>query len=209
MKTIDAKYVLLDVVGDSNLYSTIYDKLFINDSCKCVDYGNKPKEIVLLSLDKEDSIKVGDLVYNGYVIFECDDTNTIVNRDYLYKVLAKQSQIMEKDIDYAIEQYNTTGKFGEVKVGVIDWMDVNGNIAFGGNRYQAEFMNGFINIYYGNTEDKRIYTEEELRPLLEECLNLIGYIDTPIGRKTYSEDVVSMVKNMKSWIDKNNIMIKY
>lgn len=50
---------------------------------------------------------------------------------------------------------------------------------------------------------KGMYTEEELNPLFDECFNLIGYIDTPVGRKKYPEDVINMVKSIKQWFKQN------
>lgn len=39
--------------------------------------------------------------------------------------------------------------------------------------------------------------------LIESIQNLIGYIDTPIGRRTYPDEVVSSVKNLKKWLEQN------
>ena len=50
---------------------------------------------------------------------------------------------------------------------------------------------------------KGMYTEEELNPLFDECFNLIGYIDTPVGRKKHPEDVINMVKSIKQWFKQN------
>lgn len=49
----------------------------------------------------------------------------------------------------------------------------------------------------------KTYTEENLYALFEECHNLIGYIDTPIGRRKYPTEVITSVKNLKTLLEQN------
>lgn len=48
---------------------------------------------------------------------------------------------------------------------------------------------------------KTSWTEKELP--IDEMKNLISFIDTPIGRRKYSSDVINQVRALKKWIDSN------
>lgn len=48
---------------------------------------------------------------------------------------------------------------------------------------------------------KDTWTKEDLP--IDIMLNLIGYIDTPVGRKKYHPDVVEQTQLLKEWINKN------
>jgi hypothetical protein len=48
---------------------------------------------------------------------------------------------------------------------------------------------------------KESWTREDLP--IDSLKNLIGYIDTPIGRRTYHEDVITEIKVIKKWIEEN------
>lgn len=48
---------------------------------------------------------------------------------------------------------------------------------------------------------KTSWTEKELP--IDEMKNLIGLIDTPMGRRKYSSDVIDQIRKLKEWIDSN------
>lgn len=49
---------------------------------------------------------------------------------------------------------------------------------------------------------KDSWTKEELP--IDIMLNLIGYIDNPVGRKRYHPDVVEQVQLLNKWLIENN-----
>jgi hypothetical protein len=50
------------------------------------------------------------------------------------------------------------------------------------------------------TKNPEMWTKGELP--IDPMLNLIGYIDTPVGRKQYPAD---QVQELKKWIEENNL----
>ena len=50
---------------------------------------------------------------------------------------------------------------------------------------------------------KKSWSKEELP--IDAMLNLIGYIDTPVGRKREHPDIVSQVQVLKKWLADNNL----
>lgn len=113
----------------------------------------------------------------------------------------------EIDIDFIdeyIELYNTQNVVNKVLVEYVD----NGEEGWVGDDYTGEpcwdekielyvNKNNTVNINF----KKSSWTEKELP--IDEMKNLIGLIDTPMGRRKYSSDVIDQIRKLKEWIDSN------
>lgn len=102
MKTKLCKPILID--DEENIYkdelSLFDDKLIINSKLKS---SSDTKQIVVVSLDKDDKIKSGDLITIGNRIIIAPNTDRFIG---FRKVIATQDQLSPEYIQQFIEEYN-------------------------------------------------------------------------------------------------------
>jgi PII-like signaling protein len=59
---------------------------------------------------------------------------------------------------------------------------------------------------YGNTT-KKVYSEKEMKKISDALLNILGCVDTPIGRRILSSEIgieaLKEARIAKEWIDNN------
>jgi hypothetical protein len=148
MKTKLCKPILID--DEENIYkdelSLFDDKLIINSKLKS---SSDTKQIILISLDKNDEIKSGDLITNGNIIIVAPDIDGFIG---FRKVIATQDQLPPEYIQQFIEEYNN-GKIEDIEIEIEELLTkVYDNIGGhpGGhweeNGFKPLLTNGFITI---------------------------------------------------------------
>jgi len=166
MKTKPCRFILLDSKEPTNLIVLDEDKKLYqipeNSLGRIFKYGYK--EIILISLDTNDKIEVGDTVLtpNNYVtkvygklgeLLECSGDGEY-DESELKKVIATQKQLSPEIINQFIQQYNK----GEVKdvniemeeIEIEDYTDTTVDMYDQDIEYEPKLINGFINIINKN-----------------------------------------------------------
>lgn len=95
--------IMVETTEASQLYTIKGILLFEEYPTKSVNVGNK--QLILISIDPDDKIEVGDKFYNQdlQLIGELIVTNTYKN---IFKVIATQSQLSLEYISKFIVEYN-------------------------------------------------------------------------------------------------------
>jgi len=108
--------------------------------------------------------------------------------------------ISQSFIQYFITEYNKSNIITEVEVEYENkryWSNDSG-------QYFNE-VNESLKLNPDNTINikplKDSWTREELP--IDIMLNLISYIDNPVGRRQYHSDVIEQIQELKKWIESN------
>jgi hypothetical protein len=143
------------------------------------------------------------LAFNQFTkkIISTNDKNLILCTDSNHEETCncnKLSTLSHAFIDEYMKAYNNGNVFTHV---MVEYEDYRGYYSLAGVYYE----NYILKINPDNTINispiKNSWTKEELP--IDEMLNLIGYIDTPVGRKKNHPDVVEQVQLLKKWLEKN------
>lgn len=183
MKTKKCKFVLVQNNNSSPSKIGVWKHCKTNELALWQDMFSVDKnwygfDLILISLDPEEKIKVEDKCYDDgsrrlnydsgiyNVILICDNGDYMLEhivtkcqifvRSNIKKVIATQSQISLADIQKAIEQYNANGEFEDVEIEMEAVSNENDNpftnpeglYDFEGNKWSPKLTNGFVTISF-------------------------------------------------------------
>ena len=156
-------------------------------------------KLILISLDPDEKIEVGDMFYDTYSknIGKATVNFGRVGDDHAKKIIATQFQLSPEYIQQFIEEYNK----GEVKDVEIE-MEYNEDRIVDGKDigdYRVSLTNGFVTII----EKKLIlYTEEDFKRFINQFEK--GWLfDEDIGYINLEEHYLSIFEEFKEWFNKN------
>lgn len=117
-KTKKCRAVLVDAPGDFNhklWFSTRLDYLQYTN-CRNFLSGFNPKQIILISLEPDEKIEVGDVIYNSRenvveAVISIEDLEfiSIINSNdelIIFKVIATEEQISKEYMGQFVDEYN-------------------------------------------------------------------------------------------------------
>lgn len=164
--------MLIGIKGYAEKYSFLgleNDKLSLYTKDNPSNFNVVPQQLILISLDPNEKIEVGDLVCDGKYIEKAIVSDYLVSK----KVIATQDQLSPEYIQQFIEKYNKDEvKDVEIEMedcgtsdstcGLIEHTSSTGERFYMGLR--PKLTKGFVNIV---KEEPILYTEEEVWKLLE------------------------------------------
>lgn len=191
--------------------------------CKDGEYSDREPEAINhhLYITSDDGIKEGDWYYSKIhnAIFQCTHSQQYFENEYKIIVTTDTSLKVyagyDEDISHMgiynslpyppyslvhefITQYNKGNVITKVlveykqivanEIDGLQFMDYTPILKLTNNAVNTKFV-------------KNNWTKEELP--IDQMLNLIGYIDTPVGRRTYHSDVIEQIQLLKQWTEQN------
>ena len=197
MKTKFCTPTLVEIKSENTLNSdrkhlSLFDGKLYNP------FKNRYYDLILISLDDNERIDVGDKYFDSEVGYVDVLRDGELPMSYDKKVIVKEKQIPLKYLNQFIEEYN---KKGEVKDVEIEWQtDWNKETimcmeGYGDNPDKFPFepkpklTNGFITIVY-KTKEPIYYTEDEVKNLCSK-----SWLKQP--------NTTNMLVEFNTWFDKN------
>lgn len=150
MEIIKCRPILVESKNKSSLIGKYKDtgNLVFNNTLKDIERG-EPMELIFISLNPDEKIKDGDLVYDKEAKYIRILNYKWNETDFDVKVIATQSQIPPEYIQQFIEEYNINSvKDIDIEMEEYDhdeeWSEISG--AYETCRYRPKLINGFISI---------------------------------------------------------------